>query len=148
VQRLVQTLEIGAQARAERSLAARGLALVEVLAQLVGRGDDHLGELIERRGARLDRAVAGEPQVADRLDNAVGALWDHRGVPGQRLACRHLGVDRIALATPPARMRVRPVDFDRLDPARAQIANQSGRVGAGGLDADDVDAAEGLKPGQ
>jgi hypothetical protein len=103
---------------------------------------------VERRGPRLDRAVAREPQVADRLDNAVGALGDHGGVSGQRLACRHLGVDRVALAAPPACVRVRPVDLDDVDVSRAQIAHQSSRVGAGGLDADDADAAEALKPSQ
>ena len=110
----------------------------ELLAQLVGRGDDHLGQLIERRGARLDRAVAREPELADRLDDPVGALRHHRRVPGQRLASGHLGVDRVALASPPARVRVRAVDFDDRDAARAQIAHQAGRVGTGRLDADDA----------
>jgi len=81
---------------------------------------DHLGELVEGRGACLDRAVAGESEVTNRLDDAVGELGDDRGVSGQRLSGGHLGIDWIALAAPSARVRVRPVDLDHRDLARAQ----------------------------
>jgi hypothetical protein len=145
---LVEACEVGAQAVAQRGLAARRLAGHEVLAQLVGRGDDHLGELVKRGGAGLDRAGAGQAQLADGFDDAVGELGDHRRVAGQGVPGGHFGVNRIALAPPTARVRVRLVDLNDGDLARPEVAHQAGGEAAGRFDADDGDRPEGLQPGQ
>jgi hypothetical protein len=73
--------------------------------------------------ARLDGAVAGDAQLADRFDDPVGVLRDRGRVAGQHGAGGLLGVDPIALAAPAARMRVRAVDLDHRDLAAAQIAH-------------------------
>src|SRR4051812_41001595 len=63
LQRLVQAVRVGAQTGAEARLAAAGLALAQWLAELVRRGHDQLGELVERRATGLDRALARDTQL-------------------------------------------------------------------------------------
>ena len=86
---------------------------------------------VERGAARLDRAVAHDPQLTDRLDDPGRVLGDHDPAGGQHVACGHLGVDRVALAAPPAAVRVRLVDLEHLKALGAQVAHQPGRVAAG-----------------
>ena len=69
---------VGAQAPAEGGLALQRLARGELLAQLAGRGEDQIAELQHRGGARLHRALAGDAQLADRLDDPGRLLRDHR----------------------------------------------------------------------
>ena len=47
---------------------------VELLAQRGGGGDEQVAELAQRGGAGLDGAVAGDPELADRLDDSGGVL--------------------------------------------------------------------------
>jgi hypothetical protein len=89
---LMQSVEVRSQPGAQRRLAARGLARGQVLAEVVGDGDDHLGELVERSGARLDRTVARQAELTDRFDDPVGELRNDRRVARERLAGGHLGV--------------------------------------------------------
>ncbi|HEX6024292.1 MAG TPA: hypothetical protein VFZ00_20050 [Solirubrobacter sp.] len=118
------------------------------MAQLGWRGDDQLGQLVERRGARFDRALTRDAQLADRFNDAVGAFGDHDGVSGLRLAGGHLGIDRVALAAPAARVRVWPVDLDHVDLACAQVTHKPRRIGAGRFDADHRDRPERRQPRQ
>jgi len=78
------------------------------------RGDDQAAERVQRSRARLDGAVARDPQLADRRDDPAGVLSHHGPVGGQHMAGGQFGVDRVALAAPPARVRVRLVDLEHL----------------------------------
>jgi hypothetical protein len=90
----------------------------------------------------------GQAQLANGFDDPVGELRDHRRVAGQRVPGSHFGVDRIGLAAPAARVRVRLVDLNHGDFARPEVADKAGGEAAGRFDADDGDRSEGLKPGQ
>ena len=61
---------------------------------------------------------------------------------------RQLGVDRVGLAAPPAGMRVGLVDLDHRGALAEEVAGQSGGIGAGRLDSDSLDLAEGSEPGE
>ena len=78
-------------------------------------GDDEITDLDQCGAAGLHRAVPRDAQQPDRLDDPVGLLRDRFGLAGQEQAGGHLRIDRIALADPPAGMRVRLVDLDDPD---------------------------------
>jgi hypothetical protein len=65
-----------------------------------------------------------------------------------RQAGGHLGVDRVALAAATTRVGVGLVDLEHPDVVLTQVTHQPGRVGAGRLDRDDIDAAERAQPVQ
>ena len=58
------------------------------------------------------------------------------------------GVDGVALAVAAAGGSVRPVDLDDGEVLPAQVAGESGAVGAGAFDPGPVDGAEVACPGQ
>jgi hypothetical protein len=134
--RLVQSCRIGSDARAERRATARRLANHELLAQLIVSTDDQTIERVQRGAARLDGAVADNAQLADRFDDPGGVLGDHDPVIGEDVARSQLGIDRVALATPPPRVGVRLVDLAHLQAFGAQVARQARGVAPGGLDAE------------
>ena len=118
------------------------------LADRGGGGRPQLTELAQRGAARLDRAVAGDLQLTDRLNRTGRVLGDHPRLAGQDLARGGLGVDGVGLAAPAAHVRVRLVDLDHRDACGAQKAGQSSAVGAGGLHTHRDDRPEGLEPGE
>jgi hypothetical protein len=48
--------------------------VAQVIAQVLGRGEDEVAQLQDRLGARRDCAGARDPQHADRLDDPVARL--------------------------------------------------------------------------
>jgi hypothetical protein len=146
LRRSIKLAQAGPQAAAERRLAADRPALRELLAQFLRRGDDQLGELDHGRAACLDRAGARDAQQPDRFDDPVGLLGHGRRLAGEPQPSGHLGVDRVALAAPAPRVSVRLVDLDDRDAVLAQVARETGRIGAGRLDRDHVDPAESVQP--
>jgi hypothetical protein len=85
------------------------------VAELFGRGDQQIVELVKRGGARLQRAGSGHTQLPDRFHDPV-RLFRHRGrCAAQCCAGGELGVDRVALAEPLSGMRVRLIDLDDRD---------------------------------
>ena len=137
-----------AQPAAEGGLAAERLAAGELVAELLRGGDDQVAELDDRGAAGLHGAVARGAQQPDRLDDPVGLLRDRLGLAGQEQPGGHLGVDRVALADPTTRVRVRLVDLDDPNVVLAQIAHERRGIGAGRLDRDHVDLAESAQPVQ
>jgi hypothetical protein len=127
---LPQPARVGTQAFAEPRASAGALARRQLSAQILGGGDDQAAERVQRGRARLDGAVARDPQPADRLHDPTGVLGDHGPVGGQHVAGGQLGVDRIALAPPPTRVRVRLVDLEHLQAFGAQVAHQPSGIAA------------------
>jgi hypothetical protein len=60
----------------------------------------------------------------------------------------HLGIDPVALAAPPAGVRVRLVDLEHLHAFGAHVAHQPGRVTAGRFHAQRGERPEPARPGQ
>jgi hypothetical protein len=110
------------------------------------RGGDYQGvQAALDVGAVSNRAAAGHPQAAQRLDPHV-SLFRHGGSPArQRGTGGGLGVDRVGLALPAAHSAVRAVDLHHRHVLGAQEPGQAGAVHAGALDTDQHQAAE---PGQ
>jgi hypothetical protein len=61
--------------------------------------------------------------------------------------CGELSVDRIGLATT-AMAALWTLDLEYLDALRAEVAGETGTVGAGALDASTEETAEGGRPGE
>ena len=139
---LPEPSRVGAQAFAQPRASALGLARRQLSAQILGSGDDQAAERVQRGAARLDGAVARDPQLADRLDDPARVLGDHGPVGGQHVAGGQFGVDRIALAAPPARVRVRLVDLEHLQALGAQVTHQPSGIAARRLHADRGDRRE------
>jgi hypothetical protein len=74
---LAEPSRVGAQAFAQSRASALGLARRQLSAQILGSGDDQAAERVQRGAARLDGAVARDPQLADRLNDPAGVLRDH-----------------------------------------------------------------------
>lgn len=79
-------------------------------ADTVGRGDQDVSDLVQRRGTGLDGGscrVVQSPDPGNRI-----ALEGTGGPAGHYRTSRGIGVDRIGLADPAALGLVRPVDLD------------------------------------
>jgi hypothetical protein len=63
--------------------------------------------------------VTGRTQQPDRLDDPAALLRNRPGLAGQEQPGRQLGIDRIALAPPPAAVRVRLIDLHDPHPTLA-----------------------------
>jgi hypothetical protein len=81
--------------------------------------------------ACLDRAVASDAQLPDRLDDPGGVLGDHDRARGQHVTGSKLGVDRVALAATAPGVWVRLVDLEYLQTAAAQMPHEPRRIAAG-----------------
>ena len=75
--------------------------------------------------------MSGRAQQPDRLDNPIGLLRNRLGLAGQEEPSGHLGVDRVALADPATRVRVRLVDLYDPDVVLAQITHERRGIGTG-----------------
>jgi len=91
--------------------------------------------------------VAGDLQDADRFDVTVTALRAAQRLTRQRSTCRSHGVDRVRLALAPTDLPVRPVDFDDTDAGSSEVPAQTGPIGPGALDTDEVDLTMRTQPG-
>ena len=107
-----EAVRVGPQSSAHGGGALEGPAGVELLAQRGGSGDEQVAELTQRSGTGLDSAVAGDAELADRLDDARGVLGGPGRFAREHLAGSGLGVDGVVLAATRAQMRVRLVDLD------------------------------------
>jgi hypothetical protein len=104
---------------------------LQLLAELGRGGDQQPLEGVDDLGAGLDGALAGHPQRTDHLDRAVLGLGGASGLPGLDRAGSGIGIDRVALATPPASLPVGTVDLQDLLAVASQEAGQAGAVAAG-----------------
>ena len=144
---VLDPVAVGSQLQAKPGPGAQRASLSELAAELLGRGDQQVVELVQRGGARLQGAGSSDAQLPDRLDDP-GRLLRHRGrSAAQRGAGREFGVDRVALAEPLSGVRVRLIDLDDPDRVGDQYPHQPGRIGAGRLDPDPVDLALPAQPG-
>jgi hypothetical protein len=116
------------------------------VAQLVGAGDHERFDTDDRDGSGLDRAVAGDLDLADDLAGAGGGLRDRLRGPGQHGACGVLGVDGVALAAVATIAPVRAAGLDRPQAVPAQEADQALAVGAAAFDAEAIEVAERASP--
>ncbi len=145
LERFVESSVVGAQTGAEGGLAGKRLAC-EAFAELVGGGDDQLEELVVGRGPSFDCSFASDAEHADRLDRPARVLGDREPLSSERLAGGCFGVDRVALAASPARVRMWLVDLEHLDVVAGEEAHKACSVGAGRLDTDPSDLTERKEP--
>jgi hypothetical protein len=87
-----------------------------------------------RLGSSLERGIASDLEVADHLDSAVTELGFAVGITRQDGACGGLGIDRVGLAMPAAKLPVDPTDFDDAQTHGSESPRQAGTVGAGPFD--------------
>ncbi|GAB3835618.1 hypothetical protein GCM10027610_033820 [Dactylosporangium cerinum] len=85
------------------------------LTHVGGRGDDEVVELVERGGASLHGAGAGQVQLADRLHDAGRVLRDRGAFPGEDFPSGGLGVNGIVLAPSDASVGVWAVELHDFD---------------------------------
>src|ERR1700733_6859658 len=98
------------KSRADGDLSAKRLAVRELIAELLWSGDEQVADLHQRGAAGFHGAVTSDAQQPDRFHDPIGLLRDGLRLAGLEQAGRQLSVDRIALADPPASVRVRLVD--------------------------------------
>jgi len=89
------------------------------VAQLLGRGDDEIVELLQGCLARFQRAGPHDHQLPDRFHDPARLFRHRSGGSAKCCASGELGVDRVALAEPLPRVPVRLVDLDDADSAGA-----------------------------
>jgi hypothetical protein len=130
---MLELAERGPQPAAAARRAAQRLGLGELLAQRLGSGDEQVPQLRQGGAAGLDRALARDAQLADRLYDPVGLLGDGARLARERGSRGELGVERVALAEAPACVWMGLVDLEHAHRLRAQIADEPGRVAAGRL---------------
>ena len=141
-----EAVRVGAQPSALGGGALEGPAGVELVAQRSGSGDEQVAELAQRGGAGLDGAVAGDAELADRLDDAGGVGGGCGRFAREHLARSGLGVDGVVVAATRAQVRVRLVDLDHPAALVGQRSGQGRTEGSGGLDTDRGDRAERREP--
>ncbi|WTA40375.1 hypothetical protein OG936_37870 [Streptomyces sp. NBC_00846] len=115
-------------------------------ADAVGRGDQDVSDLVQRRCTGLD---GGSCHVVQSPDPGDGIAFGGTGGPAghDRTSCG-IGVDRIGLADPAALGLVRPVDFDHGQIGLAGRARKPRPVGGRALHADGGDGAVSSQEGQ
>ena len=126
----------------------RGGAAVQRLPQVGWGGDQQRLELVDGRGAGLDRAAAGGAQRPDRLHDPVAPLGGCGRRASQHGAGGRLGVDRVRPATLAADAPVRPVDLDHPHLLVKQVASQAGAIAASALHTDSTHLTVTAKPAQ
>ena len=146
--RLVDAGGVGTEAPAQRGLGGQRLAGGELLTQVAGRGEDQVAELDHRGRPGLDRALARDAELSDRFDDPGRLLGADEVSTAERVPCGQLGVDRVALAAEPSRVRVRLVDLEHFDALGEEMAGQAGGVGSGRFHADAVELAEATQPSE
>jgi hypothetical protein len=114
----------------------RGGAAVQRFSQAGRSGDQQRLELVDGRGAGLDRATAGGAQRPDRLHDPVASLGDRGRGPGQHGPGGRLGVDRVRLAPLAAGPTVGSVDLHHPHALVQEHLGQSGAVAAGAFHPD------------
>ena len=105
-------------------------------AQLVGRGEPEMADLIQVLDAHVAARAARHQQRADRFDVSIGGLRDPRRTTRQRRPCRFDRVELVGLAVPTTLLSVRTIDLDHHQTPTAQMARQPGAVGAGAFHPD------------
>jgi hypothetical protein len=118
------------------------------VSQLVGRGEAEVADLVERRDPHRAGGAFRHDEGADGLDVAVAGLARALRSTGQRGPCCFHGVGGIRLAGAPASLAVGSIDLDHRDARGAQRSSEARPIGAGALDTDLVDGAEGEQPGE
>jgi len=98
----------------------------ELVVECFGCADNGLNKRVQRGGACLDRAAAGDAQDPDGLDQSGAGLRGAGRGRGQRGTRSRLGIDRVRLAEPPG-LAVGPVDLDQLHPGSGQEPCQAPR---------------------
>jgi hypothetical protein len=102
--------------------------------------------LVDCRGAGLDRTSPHPTQHSDRLHDPVALFGQRSCGAGQHRSGGGLGVDRVALATSPARSPVGAVDLQHLHAALQQEPGQPGAVGPSAFDADRAELPVATQP--
>ena len=125
--------------RADADLATEGLAVRELITDLLRGGDDEVTDLDQCGAAGFHGAVPRHAQHPDRLDDPVGLFRDRFGFAGLEQAGGHLRVDRVALADTPASMRMRLVYLHDPDAVPAQVGHERSCIRSGRLDRDRID---------
>ena len=92
-----------------------------------------------RRGARLDRGIAHDLQLAQHLDHAIRSLRGRRGLTGQHGPGSDLGIDSVGLARRAARAPVSPMHLHHTMPCAAHRPGEAGAIAAGAFDAERFD---------
>ena len=92
-----------------------------------------------RRGARLDRGIACDLQLAHHLDHAIRSLRGRRRLPGQPGPGSDLGIDGVGLARRAARAPVTPIHLYNTMPCAAHRPCKAGTIAAGAFDAERLD---------
>ena len=92
-----------------------------------------------RRGARLDRGIACDLQLAHHLDHAIRSLRGRRGLTGQHGPGSDLGIDSVGLARRAARAPVTPIHLHNTMPCAAHRPGEAGAIAAGAFDAERFD---------
>ncbi|WP_232791990.1 MULTISPECIES: hypothetical protein [Amycolatopsis] len=115
-----------AQLRAVADLGVAG-AVAQLGSELLGCGNDQGLEVVDRSGARADRAGPGAHQDAEGFAVAALAGFD------QVIAAEDLsgGVEGVALAPAAARRAFRPACFDDTFPLPEEECGEPGTVAAG-----------------
>jgi hypothetical protein len=72
---------------------------MQLLAQLVGRGDDHAAQLDERFAAHVDGAATRDQKQPQRLAS-FPAAWKRKRLAGKRRPGRPRRVERVVFPTP------------------------------------------------
>jgi len=79
----VDSGDVGAQSSAQGGFRSHGAAFPEVAAELLGRGDDQVVELLQRRVPRFQRARSDDLQLPDRFHDPARLFRDRgRGAAG------------------------------------------------------------------
>jgi hypothetical protein len=119
-----------AQAGVDQGLPLQG---PQSLPQGFGRGQDEGLELVERAGARMDCAFAGDQQHACRLSRTVSA-WNGGLLSAEGFSGGPAGVQRVAFAAAAPSDALGTVELDDLLADLAQGTHEAGAVAAGALD--------------
>ncbi len=142
-----EAVRVGPQSSAHGGGALECPAGVELLTQRSRSGDEQIADLAQRGGAGLDGAVAGDAELADRLDDAGGVGGGCGRFAREHLARSGLSVDGVVLAATRAQMRVRLVELDHPAVLIDQRPGQGRTERPGRLHTDRGDRAERREPG-
>lgn len=118
----------------------------DLLAHLVGGGDDRVVELLQRGPPRLDCSQPRCAQHAKRFDTAITGLGDAGPLSVERGTGGGDRVQRVVFAAPATGRAIGPRYLEHCDPGGAELPRDTGAVGAGLLDTDPVDRAEVAHP--
>ena len=121
-------------ARSECCAAGEQLAIGEHLegfSQLRRRVYHKLLQRDHCRGARLDRGIACDLQLAHHLDHAIRSLRGRRRLTGQHGPGSDFGIDGVGLARRAARAPVASIHLHHTMPCAAHRPGETGAIAAG-----------------